>query len=256
MAAAPFSGGAQKVNQNGFDLHFTPGTKKTGGLINYKEATRPLDNESLYESAQLLARIMYDARNIEGVGWVAEYGGSGVLTQAMKILADRNVTLENHTVFLYRPRTSPNEAYKLAEKLKLNIPGEFSKRGMFDFIGNRDQFELIVNRVRHEGNGYHAGHATKDLYQLGTSLQGGGATLATIGSALAAQAGVSAGQVSVSALMTAHPALVVFLGVDWYEKCLKLSMLLLLINGSRWIYHSRIRLAIHWETSIKCPSKE
>ena len=211
LAAAPFSGGNQRVNQNGFDLHYTPGTKKIGGLINYKEATRPLDNESLHESAYLLAQTMYDARNIKGVGWVAEYGGSGVLTQAMKMLADRNVTLENHTVFLYRPRTSPNEAYKLAEKLKLNIPSEFSKRGLLDYMGNRDQFELIGNRLRH-GKEYHAGHATKDLYQLGTSLHGGGAILATVGSALATQAGVTTGQISVSALMAAHPALVVFFG--------------------------------------------
>ena len=53
---------------------------------------------------------MVATKGIEGVSWVAEFGGAAVLTQAMKILADQGVTLEDHTAFLYRPNTNVEEA--------------------------------------------------------------------------------------------------------------------------------------------------
>jgi len=95
VAEAPFSGGGFRVNSDGFDLHFTPGEKRIGGLKNYRNAIRPLQNQDLHESAILLARSMYQARDLKGIGWVSEFGGSAVLTQALRILADQGIKLGN-----------------------------------------------------------------------------------------------------------------------------------------------------------------
>ncbi|MCX2778454.1 hypothetical protein [Microbulbifer thermotolerans] len=187
IAEAPFSGGGLRVEKNGFDMHFTPGNKRIGGLINYRDSVRPLDNTKLYESALLLAKTMYDARKIKGVGWIAEFGGSAVLTQALKILADRGVRLENHTAFLVRPRTSPNEAIKAAHAVGLKLDRKFSKTHMLDYIGNRDQLELIFNRWRKE-DGYTGLKAITDMVEHSKSLQGAGAFMGS----LAAVAGLSA----------------------------------------------------------------
>lgn len=90
---APFTGGAIDLEEDGFDLYFTPEEKQVGGLINYRKAIAPMQNRALNESAVLLAKTMFEARAVERVGWVAEHGGSGVLTQAMKILADHGTKL-------------------------------------------------------------------------------------------------------------------------------------------------------------------
>ncbi|MCX2840837.1 hypothetical protein OQJ59_04315 [Microbulbifer thermotolerans] len=186
IAEAPRADGSL-LEDNGFDMHFTPGKKRIGGLINYRDGVRPLDNAKLHESALLLAKTMYDARKIQGVSWIAEFGGSGVLTQALKILADQGVRLKDHYAFLVRPRTSPNEAVKAAHAVGLKLTRKFSQTHMLDYIGNRDQLELIINRLRNEKN-YKLLQAITDMVEHGKSLQGAGAFMGS----LAAVAGLSA----------------------------------------------------------------
>ncbi|KEQ12254.1 hypothetical protein [Endozoicomonas numazuensis] len=180
VSDAPMSGGSLRVNADGFDLHITPGKKKIGGLMNYREAIKPTHISSLNESAYLLAKTMYDAKNIQGVSWISEFGGSAVLTQAMKILADRNVTLEKHTVFLYRPSTSPNVAVQIAHQLNLNLDRKFIHTHPLDAIGNRDQLELIANRVRAKNDTYKLKNAPWDALAYGTKLQGASTAALTI----------------------------------------------------------------------------
>lgn len=151
VVKAPFSGGDYRLDNDGFELHYTPGAKRIGGLVNYRAATAPLKNGELNESAILLAKTMHDAQNIPQVGWVSEFGGSGVLTQAMKILADQGVSLKGHIVYLVRPSTSPLEALKQAERLQLTIGRQFYETGTADVIGNRDQFEVILHRRKTKG---------------------------------------------------------------------------------------------------------
>ena len=172
--------GSQKIDANGFDLHFTPGQKRVGGLVNYKEAISPIEAKYLNESAYLLARAMYDARDIKGVSWVSEFGGSGILTQAMKMLADQKVSLEKHTIFLYRPSTSPNEAVRIAQQLNLNLDRKVTHTHPLDVIGNRDQIEMIINRVRSKNDNYKLKYAPWDLLSYGTKLQGASTTALTI----------------------------------------------------------------------------
>lgn len=191
LAAAPFSGGSFRLSSDGFDLHYTPGENRIGGLKSYKHAIRPLQNQELHESALLLARTMYEARDQKGIGWVSEFGGSAILTQALKILADQGVTLETHTAFLFRPTSSPNEAVKAAHAAGLKLDRKFTKTNKLDIIGNRDQLELIYNRLKHEGdddNGYIWTKAVADAIEHGKSLHGGGMLIGSI----AATAGLAA----------------------------------------------------------------
>lgn len=180
LSDVPFSGGGLKVNSNGFDLHYTPGKKKIGRLINLREARKPTEIQTLNESAYLLARTMYEARDIPGIGWISEFGGSAVLTQAMQILADRGIKLKSHTAFLYRPMTSPNQAIKVAQQIGLNLDRKFTLTKPMDYIGNRDQLELIYNRVRSESDSYKLKNAPWDLAAYGTKLQGASTTALTI----------------------------------------------------------------------------
>jgi len=191
ITSSPLSGGGVTIDRHGFDLHYTPGEKRIGGLRNYRDAIRPLDNQKLHESALLLAKTMYEARNIEGVRWISEFGGSAVLTQAMRMLADQRVQLQHHYVFLVNPTSSPNEAYKAAQAAGLKLDRKFSSTDMLNYIGNRDQLELIGNRLRYEtgDNGsYSLLKASADIVEHGKSLQGAGAFMGT----LAATAGLSA----------------------------------------------------------------
>lgn len=200
IASSPISGDGIMFNKYGFDLHYTPGKRKLGGLSNYRDAIRPLDNQKLLESALLLAKTMYDARAIDGVRWVSEFGGSAILTQAMKILADQNVQLKHHYVFLVNPTSSPNEAYKAAQAAGMNIERKFSSTDMLNYVGNRDQLELIGNRLRYEKKSYSLLKASVDVIEHGKSLQGAGAFMGT----LAATAGLSlSAPASAAAFLTA-----------------------------------------------------
>ena len=167
------SGGARSINSSGggFDLHFTPGEKRIGGLTNYMNAIKPLKDERLYESAMLLARAMYMARDIQDVRWISEFGGSGVLTQALRILADRKVKLKGHTAFLYRPSTSPHEALKAMHAVEgLELERSFKESDALDYIGNRDNLRVLQERRKHEETSYTWLHRATDTVCAGSTL--------------------------------------------------------------------------------------
>jgi hypothetical protein len=192
------SGGSFRVDSNGFDLHYTPGEKRLGGLKNYRNAIRPNQNAELHESALLLAKTMYQARDIKGVAWISEDGGSGVLTQAMTVLAAQGVKLTNHTAFLFNPTTSPNIAVKAAHEIGLKLDRKFTKVRMFNVVGNRDQLEMIGNRWKSKEDSLSLLQAGTDILAHGKSLQGLAVTAGTV----AATAGIG---------MTAPAALTAFL---------------------------------------------
>lgn len=190
VASAPMSGGSFRVDPDGFDMHYTPSEKRLGGLRNYKKAARPLDYKELNESALLLASTMAGSRDQKGVAWITELGGCAILTQALKILVDQNVVLDGHTMYLYEPTTSPNETIKLAQSVGLKFDRSVNKVGFLNYMGNRDQLELIGNRFKHE-KGYGVGKASADVAkQIGT-LQGGMAAVGALVGASLATAGVS-----------------------------------------------------------------
>ena len=117
------------VSGSGFDLHHTPGNE--GGIVGLKPAHKAITSvkgKAITESATLLANTMYRARNIEGVLWFSDWGGSAVLTRALQILDHENNTgFKNHAVFLNRPTSNSGEALALAKKMEFKLAGKGGK---------------------------------------------------------------------------------------------------------------------------------
>ena len=122
------------LESNGFDLHFTPGKKRIGGLANLKQAYNAETNSSLHESAILLAGTMESARNIKDVTWVSERGGSGVLTQAMRILKERgvNFSASGHKAFFSNLQTNLGNAEGLARDIGIAFDGKSHSKEMIN----------------------------------------------------------------------------------------------------------------------------
>lgn len=114
------------LRNDGFDLHHTGGSNSLGSLIRYSA----FSNNHARASAVLLAETMTNAKTLKNVFWVADHGGSVVLTQAMKILVDRGVTLQDHLVFFQDCKSSPAEATRLAHRLKVTMNESVAHTGM------------------------------------------------------------------------------------------------------------------------------
>lgn len=197
------------LEEFGFDMHFTPKGKQIGGLINLRDAINPCRNESLYGSAQLLAKTMYDAKNSNNINWLAERGGSAVITQAMNILADKGVKLKDHSLFLYYPTTLSTKAYQYANKLDMKISGDFKKVSPIGTIGNLDTPALIYRRFKNgEDGSYKLGHACNNIGKYSTNLAAGTALVGGVASAAALAIGTSLP--TAASMGAAMPASMVF----------------------------------------------
>ena len=88
----------------------------------------------------MLANTMYKARNIEGVLWFSDWGGSSIHTRALQILHnEQDTSLEKHAIFLNRPTSNSTQALNLAQKLKLSLAGNRGKNTGFhkrEILGN------------------------------------------------------------------------------------------------------------------------
>lgn len=129
----------------GFDLHFTPVEEQTDNQeSNRKIAANPETSQVFRESALLLAMSMERVKNIKMIRWVTEGDGSGVMTQAMQILKDKQVSFEGskHKVFFSGISTSLVKAEQLSRDLKLDtaryshsrnylVPGQLFGAGLF-----------------------------------------------------------------------------------------------------------------------------
>lgn len=179
------------VRQQGCDLHFTPGKKRLGGLIRYNS----MAIDSSRASALHLAETMFQARNVSGVIWLADQGGSAVVTQAMRILADRDVSLKGHTAYLYKPRTSPGNALLLAHSLKLTVNEAFANTG-WDVQGALSQLSVAGARLNNESDpynrGYHAQSWVNGLVKAAGPVGVASASAAAMGASIPMIAGVVA----------------------------------------------------------------
>lgn len=129
--------GNSVIDRFGFDMHYTPGESRIGGLLQ-KGARRPELNTAIRESAILLANTMEASRGIPGVYWVSQAGGSGVLTHALHILKRRKVTFDNsgHHVFFSGPTTNLVRAQQLAYDLNLKFERKAYSLGMYTNISD------------------------------------------------------------------------------------------------------------------------
>ena len=180
----------------GCDLHFTPGQKPLGNLIRYNPAC--VDRSRA--SAILLAASMEGARNIKNVRWVADSGGSAILTQAMQILVDKNLSLDGHTVYFYKPKTSPAAALHLAHKLNLSVNEDFANTG-YSLRSALSMLSVSGERIANENDkydrGYHVRKWGKGVVAVSTpvgfaALLMGGPVAGIVGSIATAIGGVGA----------------------------------------------------------------
>lgn len=119
------------VRDHGFDMHHTPGGSAIIGLKKAKKALSSSKDKDIVQSAMLLANTMYKARNINGVLWYSDWGGSAVLTRAMQILhKEKGIKLDKHSIFLNRPTSSPKQAIELAEMLGITPNADGKNTGL------------------------------------------------------------------------------------------------------------------------------
>lgn len=130
---SPF--GSILKRKNRFDLVYSSIGKSLGGGRQYSP-TQVTDSQGM---AAILANAMAQAKDQKEVNWIAEGGGSAILTQAMQILANNKVSLKegNHAIYLHKPGTSRTEAVKLAQQLNINLEAgygsmAYTPRSMLD----------------------------------------------------------------------------------------------------------------------------
>ncbi len=143
-----------KAGSDLFDMHYTHGQGKVGGLLPYGEASNPTTIRKLNGSAILLARTMAHAKNHKKMVWVSEYGGSAVLTQALKILADQNIKLDGHKILSVNPTTSPNQMMELAYKLGMEPGRDPVSAKAFNITANSDLVKLVKLRKTTKEDAY------------------------------------------------------------------------------------------------------
>lgn len=135
------------VSHSGFDLHYTPG-KEIVGLKSAKKALNTDQGKEMVESAMLLANTMYRARSVPGVTWLAEWGGSAILTRALQILAQEKLAeFEKHRIILHRPTSNSSEAEKLAQALKMGFIEKRTGITPKEIVGNHLHADLHLRDV-------------------------------------------------------------------------------------------------------------
>lgn len=189
---------ANRIVHEGCELHYTPGPKNLGGLLAYNA----FNLDECRASALHLAESMVQARDVPGIAWLADNGGSAVLTQAMQILADKGVTLRGHTAYIYKARTSPGQALLLAHKLEMSLNETFAGGGAS--LRNAGSMWLVTNqRFRNEYDLYdkqshtHAWLSGLNKAAVPGSLAGAGA--AALGASIPMVGGIIAAITATSA---------------------------------------------------------
>ncbi len=205
--ASDHLGGAKEVNlsdfrsSTGFNLHYTPSDKRIGKLQRYRRAKAPSKDVSIRQSAHELAQTMYNSQDVEGVRWVTEYGGSAIMTEALKQVGDWGGNLEKHTVFLQYPTTSQVDVARQADRVNLAYGRDLSKSGIFSYKP-MDQRALAIYRKNSDSD------SNSNITGLQSTLDAWkpvGATVGALGvlTSLAGLAGVSLGTAAISPAVVA-----------------------------------------------------
>jgi hypothetical protein len=218
---------SQFAKRNGFDMHFTPGEVKIGGLKRLNQAQNADICPELRESALLLANTMYSSRGVAGVNWVSRGGGSGVLTQAMSILKDRRVNFNSseHRIFFSGITTNLVKAEGLARDIGMKFERSTkSIGGLQSMVGSGmgGAFAAAYYRYKHDPEKYTALKMGTDMYkdsglarlkEVNKAAKLYGITTVVVGTAL----GVSTGAIGLAAGI-ATAAAFGFKAVSWGAK--------------------------------------
>lgn len=193
------------LESSGFNLHFTPGKGRIGGLRNIRQAKNSDTDPDLHESALLLARAMKKSMHVKGVKWVSEAGGSGVLTQAMRILKDQNIKFSDtgHCVFYDSITTNLVKAETLARDIGLKAERVTHKKNLFNpnqFIGSGIGGGYITAYQRYrKDDKYTVLKLGTDVVKETSAHKGLLATFGVTGAAVTSALGLSAGAIALPA---------------------------------------------------------
>lgn len=193
------------LESNGFNLHFTPGAGRIGGLRNIRQAKNSDTDPGLHESALLLARSMKKSMHVKGVKWVSDAGGSGVLTQAMRILKDQNIKFSDtgHSVFYDSITTNLVKAETLARDIGLKAERVSHKKNLFNpnqFIGSGIGGGYITAYQRYrKDDKYTALKLGTDVVKETSAHKGLLATFGITGAAVTSAFGLSTGAIALPA---------------------------------------------------------
>ncbi len=211
-------GTEMQMKVNGFFMHYTPGDKSIGGFKHWTQAYNVDSDKSLRESSKMLADTMLATREKEGMSWVSEAGGSGILTQALKILDDQGISFEGtkHSIFFHGMTTNQKMAENYALKMKFMVDRKISSGvnllNINQLFGSGaiggGQFVAAVNRYRQDPE-HTILKLGADVAEATTGARGAGATIATSAGACLAALGISVsaqGDFSFSPLVIASMA--------------------------------------------------
>lgn len=198
---------AGDIELNGFDLHFTPGRKSIGGMRNLQQAYGAETDSELHESAILLAKTMASSRSIEGITWISERGGSGVLTQAMRMLKEGGVNFKEtkHRAFFSDVQTNIGRAEQLAREIGLKFDGKSHVKSLFNInqLLGSGLFGGFVNPIKRRILRENQYSTLKCLSDMGTEFK---QHKSAYGSVIAAPAAVKAFYASSAGLGAAFAA--------------------------------------------------
>ena len=192
-----------------------------------RQAVNAGTDPGLHESAILLARTMYEARNTEGVKWVSETGGSGVITQALKILVDQGVNLKEskHSIFLCNPTTRVSTIQALSIQLDLGQPRRINRSNplkpdeLVGGLGFGGGYVTAYVRLQNDKN-YGLLKFTGDVFKETTSLNGAGGVAGNVASgvgltaSVAVAVGLTAGGIAMPAVLTFAAAVLPAVGLS------------------------------------------
>jgi hypothetical protein len=193
------------LESDGFNLHFTPGKKRIGGLRNIHQAVNSDTDSDLHESAILLARAMTKSIHVKNVNWVSEGGGSGVLTQAMRILRDQNIRFADsgHAVFFDGITTNLVKAESLAREIGLKAERVTHKKNLLNpnqLIGSGFGGGYVTAYMRYrKDDKYTALKFGSDVVKETSAHKGVLATFGVTGAAVTSALGMSAGAIALPA---------------------------------------------------------
>lgn len=201
------------MEHSGFDLHFTPGKSRIGGLKNIQQAMGAKSDQSLHETAVLLAETMARAKTVPKVDWISEKGGCGVVTQALQILKNRGesfIEKNDHHIYFRNPTTNVVPAEGLARDLGLKFGRQthnVNPLNLNELIGGHMVFGghvAAIQRRRQSSGDYTRLQLASDLVSHTTGLTG---TAKTVG--LSISAGTVAA-IGTAALGGSFPAVATF----------------------------------------------
>jgi hypothetical protein len=125
-AAKAYLGKAPNTStEGGYGIMYTPDENPVKGIKSILSVSRSLSTDrdpKLKESAQVLYHLMKNSRQVEYLTWVTEWGGSGIMYQAMRRFSRNTQEFnERHKMFFAAPTTNVKAIEELAEANGIRI---------------------------------------------------------------------------------------------------------------------------------------